>query len=212
MYNHFVGRLVEKQPTQVVIEAGGVGYRLDIPVSTYERLPDGGSPTPARLLAYLHVREDQLRLFGFATEAERRLFEHLLDVKGVGPTIALHILSATSVAEIVRAIRDGDSRFLDKIKGIGKKTAERIVLELKEKADQHEPPRAARAGEPGVPAGAPGSTQAGEDAVRALVSLGYTPGVARKAVGAALEALGTKATAQDVPVEKLVKDALRHTT
>jgi Holliday junction DNA helicase RuvA len=134
MYDFFTGRVASKSPTSVVLDVGGVGYRLEIPVSTYERLQDAGE-RPVRVFAYLHVRDDALKLYGFASEAERRLFEALLSVKGIGPVIALHVLSGSGVADTVRAIKDGDTRALHGLKGVGKKTAERIVLELKDKAD-----------------------------------------------------------------------------
>jgi len=199
MYDSFTGRIIEKSPTSVVLDVGGVGYRLEIPVSTYEKVREAGE-RPVRLLAHLSVRDDDLRLYGFATEAERRLFQHLLTIKGIGPTIALNILSGSSVQEIVRAIRDGDTRLLDRIRGVGKKTAERVVLELREKAAELSASIAPAARKVAAPS---------EDAFRALISLGYTPALARKAVEAAIEALSRAGTGLPA-VEALVKEALRH--
>lgn len=222
VYDHFVGRLVEKGPTSLVIEAGGVGYRLDVPLSTYERVKAKGPDDIVRVLAFLHVREDDLKLYGFATAAERRLFSHLITIKGVGPGIALQVLSRHSVVDVCRAIRDEDTRFLDKIPRVGTKTAERIVLELRGKEDILEIEAAAledaraESGAAGPSAGAaaggrPGAARGAgveDDASRALVSLGYTPAVARRAVEAAVQALGRQG--EGVPaVERLVKEALR---
>lgn len=202
MYDYFSGRVADKSPTRVVLDVGGVGYRFEVPVSTYEKVQEAGaSGGPVKLLAHLVVREDDLKLYGFATEAERRLFEALLTIKGIGPTIALNILSRSHVNDVVRAIKQGDTRFLDTIRGVGKKTAERVVLELREKAD------ALLASASAAPlAGAPS-----DDAVRALVSLGYSAAVARKAVDAATEVCAGAANGQGIRVEMLVKEALRHT-
>jgi Holliday junction DNA helicase RuvA len=198
MYDFFVGTVAEKGPTRVILDVNGIGYRFEIPVSTYEKVHEAGG-RPVKLLAYLHVREDDLKLYGFATEAERRLFEHLLTIKGIGPTIALNILSGSTVHDIVRAIRDGDTRFLYRLKGVGKKTAERLVVELREKANEL------------LPAAAPGAAAGpAEDAVRALMSLGYSAQVARRAVDQAAEVCAASANGGGVRVEALVKEALRH--
>ncbi len=199
MYEHFTGKVAARTPTSIVLDVGGVGYRFDVPISTSEKVQEAGGG-PVRLLAYLHVRADALRLYGFATEAERRVFERLIDVKGIGPQIALNILSGSTVAEILRAIKRGDTGFLCRIRGVGKKTAERVILELRDKADGLFPgPEAPAAAAPV------------EDAVRALVSLGYTLAHARKAVEAALQARGaTGRNGGAVRVEELVKEALRH--
>ena len=123
--------MVEKEPTRVVIEAGGVGYELIIPLSAYERLPRTGEA--AKLLAFHSVREDDETLYGFATEAERELFQKLIGVSGVGPKIAIAILSGASVGELSMAIAGGDSKRISAVKGVGKKTAEKICVELRDK-------------------------------------------------------------------------------
>jgi Holliday junction DNA helicase RuvA len=209
LYEYFRGTVADKSPVHVVLDVNGVGYRLEIPASTYERVREAETQGgPVKLLAYFHVREDQHKLYGFATEGERRLFEQLLECKGVGPTIALNILSGSSIPDIVRAIKGGDVSFLDRIKGVGKKTAERVVLELREKADAilSVLARVPLAG------GAAPTPAVADDASRALISLGFTPVVARKAVDAALAALGGNGGGGAMPgVEKLVKEALRHT-
>src|SRR5262245_51550489 len=132
MYEFFRGTVAERSPAHVVLDVGGIGFRLEVPASTSERVREAEARGPVKLLAYLQVREDALRLYGFATAAERRMFEQLLTIKGIGPAIALNILSGSTIPDIVRAIKVGDFRFLDRIKGVGKKLAERVVLELRE--------------------------------------------------------------------------------
>ena len=128
------GTLVEKEPTRAVIEAGGVGYELLVPLSTYEKLPRTGSE--AKLLAYHCVREDDEILFGFWAEDEKAMFVKLTSVSGVGPKIALAILSGSSIAELSMSIAGGDFKRISAIKGVGKKTAEKICVELKDKVSE----------------------------------------------------------------------------
>lgn len=125
------GTLVEKSPTSAIVEAAGIGYELAIPTSTYDRLPKTGEEV--KLLACHVVREDDEALYGFATQAERELFAKLTLVSGVGPKIALSILSGASLGELSLAIASADARRISAIKGVGKKTAEKIVIELKDK-------------------------------------------------------------------------------
>ena len=129
MYEHLAGRLASKSPSEAVVECAGVGYLLKIPLSTYEALPAAGGA--CRVLAHLYVREDTQALFGFATRQEREVFRKLLGISGIGPTVALTVLSGMPVAELARAVADGNSGALKRIKGIGEKTAKRMVLELK---------------------------------------------------------------------------------
>ena len=131
MIAHLRGTIIEKHPNQVVIEAGGVGYDVTIPISTFTALGDlGGS---AALRIHTHVREDALLLFGFATADEKAVFERLISVSGIGPKLGITVLSGLPTAELIAAIRGNDLARLVKIPGVGKKTAERIVLELKDK-------------------------------------------------------------------------------
>ena len=134
MIAYIRGVLAEKDPTRVVVEAAGVGYEILVPLSTYEKLPRIGSET--KLLAYHCVREDDEILFGFATADEKSLFTKLTSVSGVGPKIALAILSGSSVGEISMAIAGGDVKRLAAIKGVGKKTAEKICVELRDKVSE----------------------------------------------------------------------------
>jgi Holliday junction DNA helicase RuvA len=127
------GTLLEKHPNQAIVEAGGVGYDVSIPVSTYSALPDTGAEV--RLRIHTHVREDILALFGFLTVEEKVLFEKLISVSGIGPTLAVKVLSGLETASLISAIRNGSVEHLVRIPGVGKKTAERIVLELKDKLE-----------------------------------------------------------------------------
>lgn len=131
MIGHLRGTVLEKHPNQVVVEAAGVGYEVQIPISTYTSLPDAGAAVSLRI--HTHVREDALLLFGFATTDEKIVFEKLITVSGIGPKLAITVLSGLPTAELVGAIRGGDVQRLVRIPGVGKKTAERIVLELKDK-------------------------------------------------------------------------------
>lgn len=131
MIGHLRGTVLEKHPNQVVVEAAGVGYEVQIPISTYTSLPDAGTAVSLRI--HTHVREDALLLFGFATKDEKTVFEKLIAVSGIGPKLAITVLSGLPTAELVPAIRTGDVQRLVRIPGVGKKTAERMVLELKDK-------------------------------------------------------------------------------
>lgn len=131
MIAHLKGTIFEKHPNQVILDAGGVGYDLQIPVSTYTALPDSGSSVSLRV--HTHVREDAIQLFGFATSEEKLVFERLISVSGIGPKLAITVLSGLATPELVTAIRTGDVQRLVRIPGVGKKTAERMVLELKDK-------------------------------------------------------------------------------
>jgi Holliday junction DNA helicase RuvA len=133
MIAHLRGVLLEKHPNQVVIDVGGVGYDVTIPVSTFSHLPDTGRETA--LHVHTHVREDALALFGFLTKEERNVFERLITVSGIGPKLAVTILSGLATPDLVDAVRSGDLVRLTRIPGVGKKTAERMVLELKEKLE-----------------------------------------------------------------------------
>jgi Holliday junction DNA helicase RuvA len=127
------GKLLEKHPNQVIVETSGVGYDVMIPVSTFSTLPDTGAEVALRI--HTHVREDALALFGFLTSEEKALFEKLISVSGIGPTLAIKVLSGIATAAIIDAIRGGHVEQLVRIPGVGKKTAERMVLELKDKLE-----------------------------------------------------------------------------
>jgi len=173
------GKLVEKSPAAAVVSAGGVGYLVHVPLSTFDTLPAAGESV--RLFTYLHVREDTLQLYGFGSRAERGAFEKMISVSGVGPRLALSLLSSLPVDKLVLAVETGQTALLDRIPGVGKKTAERLVLELKGKLGGISP-LAETAGAAAVMGG-----QA-EEAVAALQSLGFSRAQAEKAVAKALAA------------------------
>jgi Holliday junction DNA helicase RuvA len=162
------GKLIVKLPPQIVVDVHGVGYELDVPMSTLYQLPSTGSEVA--LLTHLIVREDAHQLYGFATEGERTLFRKLLKISGVGARTALALLSGMSVADVKQAVSEQDSGRLTRIPGIGKKTAERLLLELKDKLDIAVVAVQAEAG------------SAGSDVVHALLALGYNDKEAQFAV------------------------------
>ncbi len=172
MIGQLRGRLTDKRPNQVLVDVGGVGYIVMVPLSTYATL--GELHTEVTLLIHTHVREDALSLYGFLSSREKHFFEMLLSASGVGPSLALKILSGMSVEELVPAIRGSDLARLTKIPGVGRKTAERMVVELKDKLDAVtvEVERPAASSPAGVEA----------DVVSALVNLGYEARAAESAV------------------------------
>lgn len=131
MIGYLRGALLEKSPNEVILECGGVGYEVVIPISTFTALPQDSSPVALRI--YTHVREDAIVLFGFATAEEKNVFERLISVSGIGPKLAITVLSGLATGDLVAAIRGSDIQRLTRIPGVGKKTAERMVLELKDK-------------------------------------------------------------------------------
>ena len=161
MIGRLSGTLVEKQPNQVIVDVGGVGYQVLIPLSTFAAL--GSLNDPVTLLIHTHLREDQLQLFGFLTARERRMFELLISVTGIGPGLALRVLSGKPADELLAAIRRGEVERLVGIPGIGKKTAERIVMELRDRVAELAPETPSAAPLSGV----------GADVASALLNLGY---------------------------------------
>jgi len=166
------GMLLEKHPNQAVVDAGGVGYELHIPITTYTHLPEAG--TEVRLRVYTHVREDTLALYGFLSKDEKTMFEKLIGVSGIGPSLAIKVLSGLDAGELITAIRKGEVERLVRIPGVGKKTAERMVLELRDKL-------AAPAGESGA-APAPSLSEIEQDVLSALLNLGCARPAAEQAV------------------------------
>lgn len=176
MIAHLRGRLFSKSPNEAVIDCAGVGYGVTISVATFTSLPAEGSETSLHI--HTHVREDQISLFGFSETQEKRLFEKLLTISGIGPKLAITVLSGIAADRLVTAIRSGDHASLTKIPGIGKKTAERVVLELKDKLDDMAVPVADASGVHHGPAG--------DDVLSALVNLGYPRPIAQKAIESAI--------------------------
>jgi holliday junction DNA helicase RuvA len=186
------GRLLRKEPQEAVVDVGGVGYRVTIPLSTFYRIGEPGSEVT--LLTHTHVREDALALFGFLTAVEQTLFERLIAVSGVGPRLAVSILSGIEAPELALALRSSDLPRLTRVPGVGKKTAERLVVELKDKLQDLPSPEAA-------PAAAPRA--ATDDLVSALVHLGYSRPEAERAVERTLREQG------DRRFEDLLRGALQ---
>ena len=187
------GTVVEKMPTRVVLEVGGVGYEVHVPLSSFSAVGDAGSDLT--LHVHTHVREDVLQLFGFASPLEQTLFERLITVSGIGPRLALAVLSGLAPSELVQAIAGADLARLTSIPGVGRKTAERIVLELKDKL----------AGI-GLPHAAGDAVGPREDLVSALVNLGYHRPAAEKAVEQALK------SAPGTDFQQALRHALRTLT
>jgi holliday junction DNA helicase RuvA len=195
MIGRIAGRLLEKNPPQILIDVGGVGYEIDVPMSTFYNLPQSGEPVV--LVTHLVVREDAHLLFGFLTEAERALFRQLLKISGIGARMALAVLSGLSVAELAQAVALQETGRLVKIPGIGKKTAERLLLELKGKL----PVGSGAALKVGVGGTAlPAPHDALSDILNALLALGYSD---REALAA------MKALPADIGVSDGIRQALK---
>ena len=196
------GTLVDKQPGTAVVDVAGVGYQLAIPLSTYYELPDPGSRV--ELLVHMHVREDAIALFGFRTRFEKDMFSRLIGVSGVGPRTALAVLSGLGAVELIESVRARDVGRLSAVPGIGRKTAERIVVDLADRIEALRP-----AGDDGAAVGADDGNAAPadlrQDLVSALVNLGYN---ARAAADAAMRVL--KGSGAPVPpFQTLLRETLR---
>ena len=177
MIAHLHGKLLAKHPNQAIVETAGVGYDVTISVPTFSDLPALGADVALHI--HTHVREDQIALYGFLRPSEKLLFEKLITVSGIGPKLAITVLSGISADRLITAIRSGDHATLTRIPGIGKKTAERVVLELKDKLDD-------LAVAIPTTAGGPHHGPAGDDALSALVNLGYPRPIAQKAIETAI--------------------------
>ena len=192
MYDYIEGEVTSRSPTQVVLSAGGVGYRFVVPLSTYDALSDA---VRARLLAYLYVREDVLRLYGFATEDERRLFARLIGISGIGPGTAIALLNGMSVGEFRAAAARADALPIQRVKGIGPKIARRIVTEMSEEMSRELVEQRAE--------GAPVSALT-SDAVAAMLALGYKRSASEQAVARAFASIGREA-----PLAAVIRKALQ---
>ena len=198
MISYIRGLVLEKTPNLLIVDVNGVGYGLTIPVSTYSTLP--GSGLEVRLHVYTHVREDAIALFGFGTAAEKTVFEKLISVSGIGPKLAVTILSGLATNDLVSAIRGGQVETLVRIPGVGKKTAERMIVELRDKLDAF--------GIAAAPSGAgksakPAFTHDEDDAISALMNIGAQRASAEAAVNKA------KAEAPGEVFELLFRRALK---
>jgi holliday junction DNA helicase RuvA len=196
---HISGKLIQKQPNSVIIDVGGVGYELTVPLSTFYDLGDPGAEVSLR--AYTYVREDALQLFGFRTEREKRLFLLMISVTGIGPKLAITALSGMSAEELIHAIRTENLAKLVGVPGIGKKTAERMLVELKDKVTQLASPEM----EEQLKAGAIISVGEAmrDDLISALINLGYQKAAADKAVSTTMN------ESPDANFEAALKHSLR---
>jgi Holliday junction DNA helicase RuvA len=194
------GVLIEKHPNQAIVETGGVGYDVTIPVSTYTHLPEAG--VEVRLRIHTHVREDALSLYGFVTPDEKALFEKLIGVSGIGPKLAVTILSGLAALDLINAIRRGEVDRLVRIPGIGKKTAERMVLELRDKLP------AATGEEPAAPAAA-ALSPIDQDVLSALLNLGCGRPQAEAAVRKAKAGMPAATAAEFEPLFRRALESVR---
>jgi Holliday junction DNA helicase RuvA len=202
MIAHLSGTLLSKEPNQVIVDVSGVGYEVNIPLSTFYDLDDERSDV--QLLIYTHVKEDALQLFGFKTASERKLFIHFISVSGVGPKLGIALLSHMKAEELIESIKSNNLVRLTQIPGIGRKTAERLVVDLRDKMTQLSQEQVA--GQTGVqPESVPISSEDSvrADALSALVNLGYQRSGAERAIDAALGEGG------DITVESILRRSLK---
>jgi Holliday junction DNA helicase RuvA len=192
MYAYINGKLVFKCPTYVVIDAGGIGYHINISLNTYAELEEKEN---CKLYTWLHVKEDAHTLYGFFEEGERRLFLHLISVSGIGPNTGRMILSSITPSEIQTAIVKGDVPLIQRIKGIGPKSAQRMILELQDKLKKEGPDSLISM---------PVHNTAKDEALSALVMLGFNKNIAEKVLESAI-----KASVENLSVEALIKIALK---
>ena len=203
MIAHLSGTLLSKQATSVIVDVAGVGYDVSIPLSTFYELGEVGSPVQLRV--YTHVREDVIQLFGFKSARERELFLQLISVNGVGPGLAIKLLSGMNADEMIASIRTNNLVRLVAIPGVGRKTAERLVVDLRDKiAALSSPAREEEFAAQAAAAGVPASEEAMRtDSISALANLGYQKAAAEKAVKAAMDEGG------DLSVELILRRSLR---
>ncbi len=197
MYSYLQGKLVEKTVTKAIIDINGIGYELVIPLSTYHALPEVGAVV--KLNTYLYVREEILRLYGFVTRDEKDFFELINSVSGFGPKVSISILSHINISDFKRAILEDDIAILTQVPGIGKKSAERLLLELKSKVDTVLPIEGQVKSVKGKDA-----NRLAEDIILALISLGYNQAQAKKS----FQRVATEGDVSGVGLEELIKRCL----
>lgn len=193
MYEYFDGKLVFKAPTHVIVEVGGIGYHLHISLTTFSMIKD---VERCKLFVSFQVREDSQTLFGFATEGERELFHHLISVSGIGPNTGRMMLSSSTPEELQQAIVQGQVAYIQKIKGIGPKTAQRVILELQDKLKKSSL-------ENGIAIGNAPSTTTTDEAISALIMLGFQKNAVEKVIATIAK------TQSDLSVEDFIKQALK---
>ncbi|MDQ5845491.1 MAG: Holliday junction branch migration protein RuvA [Acidobacteriota bacterium] len=203
MIAHLSGTLLSKQPNSVIVEVGGVGYEVNIPVSTFYDLEEAGSNVQLRI--YTHVREDALQLFGFKTARERELFLRVISVSGIGPQLGIKLLSGMSADEMIASIRTNNLAKLTLIPGVGRKTAERLVMELRDKVASLSSPELEEELGAKTTSGAPAESEDSmrSDVLSALLNLGYQRNGAEKAVTSAIDEGG------EITVELILRRSLR---
>ena len=201
MIAHLSGTLLSKQATSVILDVSGVGYEVSIPLSTFYELEDPGSNVQLRI--YTHVREDALQLYGFKTTRERELFLRLISVSGIGPKLGITLLSGMSADEMIASIRTNNLAKLTLIPGVGRKTAERLVMELRDKVTSLSVEVEEELGAKPDAAAAPSEDSMRADALSALLNLGYQRNAAEKAVTAAMS------ESEVVSVESILRSSLR---
>ena len=201
MIAHLSGTLLSKQATSVILDVSGVGYEVTIPLSTFYELEDAGSTVQLRI--YTHVREDALQLYGFKTARERELFLRLISVSGIGPKLGITLLSGMSADEMISSIRTNNLAKLTLIPGVGRKTAERLVMELRDKVASLSAEVEEELGTKTDAAALPTEDSMRADALSALLNLGYQRNAAEKAVTAAMS------ETPDVSVESILRSSLR---
>jgi holliday junction DNA helicase RuvA len=191
------GILIEKSATQCVVDVSGTGYRVVVPLTTFYELPDVGQPVVIHI--HTHVREDAIHLYGFHAQEEREVFQLMISVSGIGPKLAVNILSGIAAGELVRAVTEGDLKRLTGIPGVGKKTAERMILELKDKAA-----KLGRETSPGGTVVVKTGAQIQDDALSALVNLGYKGSAVKEVVDRIM-----REAPEPPSLDRLLKQALR---
>ncbi len=196
MIAYLSGRLLSKQPNRIILDVAGVGYEINIPLSTFYELGDIGKQIELQI--HTHVREDALALFGFKSAKEKLMFEHLTSISGIGPRLGITILSGMMVDELIPAIRQSNVARLTSIPGIGKKTAERLVVELRDKLARLEIPSTAASSPPGA------FSQQQDDLISALINLGYPKPLAERAIQKAISQSGN-----DQSFEVLLRNSLQ---
>ncbi len=194
MYAYIKGKLVEKAPAKAIIEVGGLGYEINIPLSTYSKIGDAES---CKLYTHFYVKEDIRALYGFFEEDEKKIFLTLIGVSGIGPSTAMMALSSMTSQELKKAIVTEDLSTIQSIKGVGKKTAQRLILELKDKFDLH-------ADETSSSASTQTTSTVRQEALSALVALGINKAAAEKTINSIL-----KTSQEQVTIEELIKQALK---
>lgn len=197
MIAHLYGKLLEKNATHVIVDVAGVGYEVNIPLSTFYELGEEGDDVVLRV--YTHVREDAIQLFGFKTQRERDLYLKVISVQGIGPKLGITVLSGIGVDELVRAVNGNDLARLTSIPGIGRKTAERLVIDLRDKVAEFGVDGEAKTASTGAGSG----DENFDDALSALINLGYQRSVAEKALSTA------RTDVTDATVQKLLRRALQ---